>query len=88
MESKAQSVDECFSDYNSHFLSENKVARYITNELSKNPSFFVDQVFQGKRGEPSLIPGWVHEHDDQCFCHICILVENIDHYVNSLKSQN
>ena len=141
METKAQSVDEFFSDYISRFLSENEAARYISNELSKCgvglmplidhctlrtldvdkraeeltqlgfsqdeaigtlefdnwwakvyrkpgfPSIFVDQAFAGKRGEPSLIPEWVHAHGDQCFHHIAILVEDIDHAIEKLKTR-
>lgn len=49
------------------------------------PSLFVDQAFVGKRGEPSLIPDWVNTHGDQCFHHIAILVENIDHAIEKMK---
>lgn len=51
------------------------------------PSIFVDQAFAGKRGEPSLIPDWVHTHGDQCFHHIAILVENIEHAIERLKNK-
>ncbi len=51
------------------------------------PSLFVDQAFAGKRGEPSLIPDWVHAHGDQCFHHIAILVENIEHAIEKMTSR-
>ena len=51
------------------------------------PSIFVDQAFAGKRGEPSLIPDWVHAHGDQCFHHIAILVENIEHAIEKMKNK-
>ena len=51
------------------------------------PCIFVDQAFSGKRGEPSLIPDWVQTHGDQCFHHIAILVENIEHAIEKLKNQ-
>ena len=52
------------------------------------PSIFVDQAFSGKRGESSLIPDWVNTHGDQCFHHIAILVENIEHAIEKMKNQN
>jgi hypothetical protein len=50
------------------------------------PSLFVDQAYDGKRGEPSLIPDWVLSHGDQCFHHIAILVQDIEHAIKQLKS--
>ena len=51
------------------------------------PSLFVDQAFAGKRGEPSLILDWIHTYGDQCFHHICILVENIEYAIEKMKSR-
>ena len=51
------------------------------------PNLFIDQAFAGKRGEPSLILDWVHTYGDQCFHHICILVENIEHAIEKMKSR-
>ncbi len=50
------------------------------------PSLFVDQAFDGKRGEPSLIPDWIHAHGDQSFHHIAILVEEIEHAIDKMKT--
>lgn len=50
------------------------------------PSLFVDQAFEGERGELSLIPDWVHAHGDQCFHHIAILVEDIEHAIVKMKA--
>lgn len=52
------------------------------------PSLFIDQAYEGKRGQSNLIPDWVHAHGDQCFHHIAILVEDIEHAINKLKAQN
>ena len=51
------------------------------------PSLLVDQAFAGERGVASLIPDWVHTHGDQCFHHIAILVEDIDHAIEKMKSR-
>ncbi len=51
------------------------------------PSLFVDQAFDGKRGEPSLIPDWVHAHGDQCFHHIAIRVADIEHAIDKMKAR-
>ncbi len=49
------------------------------------PSLFVDQAYEGKRGEASLIPDWVRAHGDQCFHHIAVLVENIELAILKMK---
>jgi len=51
------------------------------------PTLFVDQAFAGDRGKPSLIPEWVHAHGDQCFHHIAILVEDIEHAIDKMKAR-
>ena len=51
------------------------------------PSLFVDQAYEGERGNTSLIPDWVAAHGDQCFHHIAILVENIEHAIDKLKDR-
>ncbi len=139
MESDKQ-TDVFFAEYISRFLSENKAARCMANDLSNcgvglmplidhctlrtldvdtraedlfpldfsedqslgvlefdswwakvyrkpgYPSLFVDQAFEGKRGESSLIPDWVHAHGDQSFHHIAILVEEIEHAIDKMKT--
>jgi hypothetical protein len=50
------------------------------------PSLFIDQAFAGERGKPSLIPEWVHAHGDQCFHHIAVLVQDIEHAILQLKA--
>ena len=52
------------------------------------PSLFVDQAFEGERGEPSLIPDWVRTHGDQCFHHIAVLVEDIEYAIDKMKAGN
>ena len=52
------------------------------------PSLFVDQACEGKRGEPSLIPGWVQTYGDQCFHHIAILVQDIEHAIHKMQARN
>ena len=51
------------------------------------PSLFVDQAFEGKRGEPSLIPDWVQTHGDQCFHHIAVLVQDIKHAIDKMQAR-
>ena len=34
-----------------------------------------------------MILDWVHTHGDQCFHHICILVENIEYAIEKMKSR-
>lgn len=52
------------------------------------PSLFIDQAFKGSRGKPSLIPEWVNTFGDQCFHHIAILVQDIEHAIEKMESQN
>ena len=52
------------------------------------PSLFVDQAFGKKRGEPSLIPDWVQTHGDQCFHHIAVLVQDIEHAIHKMQARN
>lgn len=51
------------------------------------PTLFVDQAFEGKRGEPSLIPEWADTHGDRRFHHIAVLVEDIEHAIEKLKTR-
>jgi len=51
------------------------------------PSLFIDQAFAGEKGEASLIPDWVHTHGDQCFHHIAILVQDIEHAIQKMKAR-
>ncbi len=51
------------------------------------PALFIDQAFEGKRGEPSLIPNWVNHHGDQCFHHIALLVEDIEQCIQSIQKR-
>ena len=51
------------------------------------PSLFVDQAYEGERGNTSLITDWVAAHGDQCFHHIAILVENIEHAIDKLNDR-
>lgn len=52
------------------------------------PSLFIDQAFDGDRGQTSLIPDWVYAHGDKCFHHIAIRVQDIEHAINKMKLHN
>jgi len=52
-----------------------------------HPALFIDQAFDGARGEQSLISDWVDHHGDQCFHHIAILVENINDIIKILNGK-
>ncbi|MFQ5482608.1 MAG: VOC family protein [Nitrospinaceae bacterium] len=52
-----------------------------------HPTLFIDQAYAGERGRDSLIPQWVEAHGDECFHHIAILVENIDHASGQLQDK-
>lgn len=51
------------------------------------PALFIDQAYTGARGEGSLIPEWVAAHGDECFHHIAVQVESIDHAIKSLEDR-
>jgi len=50
------------------------------------PALFLDQGFNGKRGEGGVIPGWVDTFGDECFHHCALLVENIEDAMDIMKS--
>ena len=49
------------------------------------PAIFIDQAYEGKRGEPSLIPGWVKRFGDQTLHHVAIAVDDIEKSIEALK---
>lgn len=51
------------------------------------PALFIDQAYTGERGQSSLIPDWVSAHGDECFHHIAVQVENIEHAIESLEGR-
>ena len=52
------------------------------------PSLFIDQAFDGDRGQKSLIPQWVRSHGDFCFHHIAILVEDVQSAIQAFQHRN
>jgi len=52
-----------------------------------SPLIFLDQSYEGEKGKGSLIKEWVDEFGDQCFHHIAIHVEDIEHSVEFFKSK-
>ena len=54
--------------------------------LKGRPLIFIDQSFEGEKGEGSLIKEWVDEFGDRVFHHIAIRVEDIDYSVEFLQS--
>lgn len=55
--------------------------------LKGRPLIFIDQAYEGKKGEGSLIKEWVDEFGDQYFHHIAIRVEDIEYSVEFFKSK-
>ena len=51
------------------------------------PALFIDQAYDGKRGEKSLIPKWVKAHGDHCFHHIALLVEDIEVAIKAIEER-
>lgn len=49
-------------------------------------TLFVDQPYDGPRGENSIIKRWVDFHGDQQFHHIAILVDDIEYAVGILAA--
>ncbi len=51
------------------------------------PALFIDQAFEGERGQGSVIPRWVRAHGDQCFHHIALLTQDIENAIRGLKGR-
>ena len=49
------------------------------------PALFIDQAYEGQRGESSIIPHWVEMFGDQTLHHIAIRVEDIEASIQTLK---
>ena len=49
------------------------------------PAIFIDQAYEGKRGESSLIPAWVKRFGDQTLHHVAIAVDDIEESIEALK---
>lgn len=50
------------------------------------PVAFVDQAYEDKRGEKSIIPAWVKRFGDTQLHHIAVLVDDIDQAMVVLKT--
>lgn len=51
------------------------------------PTIFIDQAYDGKRGEKSLIPDWVKTFGDKTLHHVAIMVDDIDKAIFYLEKQ-
>ena len=49
------------------------------------PAVFIDQAYEGKRGEKNVIPGWVKAFGSRTFHHIAIQVDDIEVAVGRFK---
>ena len=49
------------------------------------PAVFIDQAYEGKRGEKNVIPGWVKAFGSKTFHHIAIQVADIEVAVEKFK---
>jgi len=55
--------------------------------LKGMPLVFIDQSYEGKKGEGSLIKEWVDDFGDEGLHHLAILVENIEESVDFFISK-
>ena len=51
------------------------------------PTLFLDQAYEGRRGQGSLIPDWVHTFSDKVLHHIAIQVEDVENAIFYLEKQ-
>lgn len=51
------------------------------------PAIFIDQAYGGKKGQKSLIPGWVRKFGDTVLHHVAIQVDDIEQAVYFLEKQ-
>jgi len=51
------------------------------------PVLFLDQAYDGKRGQGSLIPGWVKSFGDKVLHHIAIQVDDIENAIFYMEKQ-
>ena len=54
--------------------------------LSGYPALFIDQGYPDRRGENSIIPGWVRQFGDQTLHHIAVRVEDIEQAIERLRA--
>jgi len=52
-----------------------------------HPALFIDQAYDGERGESSIIPHWVKKFGDQTLHHIAVRVEDIEACIEKLNSK-
>jgi catechol 2,3-dioxygenase-like lactoylglutathione lyase family enzyme len=50
------------------------------------PALFIDQGYPDRRGETSIIPGWVRQFSDQTLHHIAVRVEDIERAIDRLRT--
>ena len=55
--------------------------------LAGYPAMFIDQAYSDKRGETSLIPGWVRSFGDNTFHHVAVRIEDIEVAVRQLEAK-
>lgn len=51
------------------------------------PALFLDQAFDGRRGQGSLIPDWVNTFGDKVLHHVAIQVDDIENAIFYLEKQ-
>lgn len=51
------------------------------------PALFVDQGYPDKRGNTSIIPGWVKKFGDDVFHHVAVRVEDIEKAIERLRKK-
>jgi len=51
------------------------------------PAVFIDQAFQGPRGNTSVIPPWVRRFSDRLLHHVAVRVEEIERAVLEMKKK-
>ncbi len=51
------------------------------------PALFIDQAYEGSRGQTSIIPAWVRQFGDQTLHHIAVRVTDIERSIERLSSK-
>ncbi len=51
------------------------------------PVLFVDQAYEGEKGEQSIIPDWVSRFGEQNLHHVAVLVDNIEQAISVMENK-
>ena len=49
------------------------------------PALFIDQAYTDGRGEKSFLPKWAKRFGEDCFHHVAVRIDDIDHVVSVMQ---